>query len=115
MKIKENHPDFPLTKLKVPVASRASRVTSGTASHSIIRQVLRAEAIVVAAAAAVVAVLVGGGSLQTAEELQILVGGDVDGLGGGGQRWAIAILKKDQLPTTLPIASILSSWHCRLK
>ena len=90
MKIKENHPDFPLTKLKVPVASRASRVTSGTAGHSIIRQVLRAEAIVVAAAAAVVTVLVGGGSLQI-EELQILVGGDVDGLGGGGQRWVIAI------------------------
>ena len=31
------------------------------------------------------------------------------------QRWVIAILKKNQLPTTLPITSILSSWHYQLK
>ncbi len=31
-----------------------------------------------------------------------------------GHRWVIAILK-NQLPTTLPIASILSSWHYQLK
>ncbi len=47
------------------------------------------------------------------------------GAGGGGlrvaavglaalQRWVIAI-KKNQLPTTLPITSILSSWHYQLK
>ena len=31
------------------------------------------------------------------------------------QRWVIAIQKKNQLPTTLPITSILSSWHYQLK
>jgi hypothetical protein len=31
------------------------------------------------------------------------------------QRWVIAILKKNQFPTTLPITSILSSWHYQLK
>ena len=34
---------------------------------------------------------------------------------GVEQRWVIAISKKNQLPTTLPIASILSSWHYQLK
>ncbi len=35
--------------------------------------------------------------------------------GSSSQRWVIAILKKNQSPTTLPITSILSSWHYQLK
>ena len=33
----------------------------------------------------------------------------------GEQRWVIAIFKKNKLLTTMPIASMLSSWHYQLK
>ena len=60
------------------------------------------------------------GELGRLDVVVVLVEGHVDavarvGGGDGGQRWVIAILKKNQLPTTLPIASILSSWHYQLK
>jgi hypothetical protein len=35
--------------------------------------------------------------------------------GAGVQRWVIAIRRKKKLPTTLPITSILRSWHYQLK
>jgi len=35
--------------------------------------------------------------------------------GAAAHRWVIAIQKRNQLPTTLPITSVLSSWHYQLK